>query len=571
MAKFILVCSRNRIIDSSLEDQVKTFCNRLIPDNIPANPPQILVDDGLLQAIIHPTSTFPRYRNTICLGHMVEPAPDWWRVGAQAPDGSYALLRSDMHHIELLTDVVGMRSIWYCFTDERFIASTSQRAIIALLGNFQFNESVIPWMLSTGSLGPEAGWDRRVVRLPGDARLLLDRAAWTIGVQEQMVRFEEEALSAKEFSKHLLDALTSSIASYRDLPWDKWQLSLSGGFDSRAILLLLQQQRIKPSCITMGLRSSLDIPNNDAVIAGKLADYYGLDHSYLELDSFPVPPDQVIHRFLIACEGRIDHLPNFMDGLETFSRLVNAGVWGIARGDIGFPSLPVASSLGVRQTIGANLLRDFFSKDQVQSFELVPQVCPAWMERQSGEMLVTWRDRLYQQFRMPVVLAALNDIAHACLETLTPLASRRITRLIRQVPTPLRSNKGLFKDLVRWMSPAIGFAESRSVVPPKDVLRQPGFVDVIVEELHSSHAQTVLSDGVRQLALKNLRRSRNTDELKVTRHKEKRLKRLLPQRLKDYIKEAGMGPQLEPNVFAFRAYIVSRMTRMFDADRHRHD
>lgn len=566
MAKMILVCSRKQSINPYLVNQIEQICNRLIPDNITPVPPDItIVDNGVLQAIISPTQVLHRYRSTVCLGHMISPSPDWWQIGAEPPDGTYALFRSDAEQIEILTDVVGLRTIWYCLTDELFIASTSQRAIITLLGDFQFNESTIPWMLSTGSLGPEGGWDQRIYRLRGDARLLLDRKFWTVSVQEQPVVFEPGRLSRKEYTQRALDALTSSVASARHLSWNEWCLALSGGYDSRGVLLLLLQQRIKPRCITTGLRSSLSMSHNDAFIAEKVAEYYGVSHTYFELDEFDVTPEQIIERFLVASEGRIDHISNFMDGLETFNLLVNDGIAGMVRGDQSFGHYPAVSPLGVRQDINLRTLRDFFGKEQTQAFELPPQVWPAWMERRPGETLDTWRDRLYQQFRMPVVIAALTDITHVCFETFAPLTSRQIIGLVRQFPDQFREYKRVLADIVRWMSPPVDFAGSRSMVPPKDLLQRPGFVHLIYDELCSAHAQTVLSDGVRLYALKNLRLSENV-ALKVTKHREKRIKRLLPQHLKDFIKSTGMGPSLDPNVFAFRAYIISRMTRMLTAD-----
>ena len=55
---------------------------------------------------------------------------------AGIPDGSYALFRSDENKVELITDVVGSRTIWYVRTEDAFIASTSQRAIIFFSSGF---------------------------------------------------------------------------------------------------------------------------------------------------------------------------------------------------------------------------------------------------------------------------------------------------------------------------------------------------------------------------------------------------------------------------------------------------
>ena len=102
----------------------------------------------------------------------------WWQTGSPAPDGTYALLRYDEATIELLSDVIALARSGMWSTDEAFLASTSQRALVALLGDFQLSRPAVSWMLSSGALGPEASWDARLSRLPGCSRLAFDRTTW---------------------------------------------------------------------------------------------------------------------------------------------------------------------------------------------------------------------------------------------------------------------------------------------------------------------------------------------------------------------------------------------------------
>ncbi|HJW75750.1 MAG TPA: hypothetical protein VJ787_08805, partial [Thermoleophilia bacterium] len=74
-------------------------------------------------------------------------------TGSGAPDGSFVIVRDGRRFLELVSDIVGSRTLWYVLTDQAFLASTSQRALVALLGDFALSRVAVAWMLSSGSLG----------------------------------------------------------------------------------------------------------------------------------------------------------------------------------------------------------------------------------------------------------------------------------------------------------------------------------------------------------------------------------------------------------------------------------
>src|SRR5690606_29608884 len=158
-----------------------------------------------------------------------------WIAGESAPDGSYALFRGSEDLIELVSDAAGSRSIWYYQDEQRFIASTSQRAIVGLLRSFSFNKKVLPWILSTGGLGPDNSWDTRIQLVPPDSIFTLDRNTWKTSIQSNPVKFEPLEVSDKEHEKLLLDALEDTFRSLK-INYSNWVLPLSGGYDSRSIV-----------------------------------------------------------------------------------------------------------------------------------------------------------------------------------------------------------------------------------------------------------------------------------------------------------------------------------------------
>src|SRR5690606_17398986 len=149
-------------------------------------------------------------------------------------DGSYAIFRENEYKIELLTDSVASRTIWYYEDKEVFVASNSQLAIIYFLKNFESNRDVIPWMLSTGSLGPFLSWDKRIKALKPQSKLVFDKKKWGYTIQEQKIKFDDSVnkdVQSKVLEQELESRIDLSIQSLSID--DKIALPLSGGYDSR--------------------------------------------------------------------------------------------------------------------------------------------------------------------------------------------------------------------------------------------------------------------------------------------------------------------------------------------------
>jgi len=67
-------------------------------------------------------------------------------------------------------------------------------------------------------------------------------------------------------------------------------------------------------------------------------------------------------------------------------------------------------------------------------------------------VLRDWRDRLYQQYRVPFLLAALSDLKLGYVEIVNPLLSDSVIDLIRQLPDSLRTHKVLLRNIGRTWS-----------------------------------------------------------------------------------------------------------------------
>ena len=97
---------------------------------------------------------------------------------------SYALFRRDENTVELVSDIVSSRTIWYVQTEKCITASTSQRAIVFFLQDFKPNKAVFSWMLSSGTVGPGLSWDSRIQCLSGNSLLFLGRSSWKLTIEK---------------------------------------------------------------------------------------------------------------------------------------------------------------------------------------------------------------------------------------------------------------------------------------------------------------------------------------------------------------------------------------------------
>jgi hypothetical protein len=126
-------------------------------------------------------------------------------------------------------------------TDDLFVASTSQRAIVTALGSYRPNRDAIAWMLSAGNLGPGLSWDSRIRCLPGNSRVVLDRDSWSLKEIVERIEFAPRHAPDRTHRDEFIRALREVFGKLR-IDSETWNLMLSGGLDSRCILLMLENK-----------------------------------------------------------------------------------------------------------------------------------------------------------------------------------------------------------------------------------------------------------------------------------------------------------------------------------------
>jgi hypothetical protein len=498
-----------------------------------------------------------------CLGSLAGEVPRWHEPGTPVPDGTFALVRSGEVLTELCSDFAGSRTLWYVLTERRFLASTSQRALVALLGDLDLDREAFAWFLSSGSLGPSASWDRRIRRLGPGARLVLDRAAWTHTLHESPIDFSAEPMSPEEARQGLAETARRAVQSH-DFRSPGWVLPLSGGYDCRFILLSLMEQGVRLPTVTWGRQASLGQPGNDAYVARQLARHFGLAHQYLLTEGEAASAETVVDRFLAAGEGTTDQLFPYLDGMKLWSDLAAQGIDGIIRGDEGFGWVPVGSDAQARISVGLVLLRELLPEAEAEQLSDGGQPLPEAIQRRPEETLAAYRDRLYHAYRIPVGLAALNAVKAPFVEIANPLLSRELLQFVRRMPDPFRTGKALFSKIVQAGGPPIPYAKVGADDTRSNYLNTEPYCRWMESELDGEQGQRLLPEATRLRLRAACRFSGAAPSVQDTI--KAAIKRIVPGRWIRLIRAQTGIPLPGPRMVALCAALGCRTVRLLERD-----
>lgn len=521
----------------------------------------VLCAEGQVLGTLDMPQAAPRAGLNLCQGRFFEPAPDWAVPRTPRPDGSYALVRADARHAELITDPAGGRTLWWYFDAEMLVASNSQRAVTLYVGRFEANPAVCPWVLSTGTPGPGLSYNRLLRMMPPDATLRLDRMAWTVSLDAQEPQFVPLPRSREDHLAALDAAVTKALGSFGDADAEQSILSLSGGADSRLIAVTLR--RLGPDrawrSFTSGSAEAAAAPVTDAAIGTAVAAALGIPHRLLAQQPGTEAPETILRRYVLCSEGRVDNFTGYTDGMRFLMDLRDAGVAVTIRGDVSMGSSSVAGdAFLMRAEVCLPLCSDIANlAPRLAEFGLEGQRYPDTFERQAGETIETWRDRLNRKFYVTHVLGALTEVKAYFGEIINPLLSRGILAVPLGLPEDLRTDKALYRDYVRGLGPDLPFArrnggEGRRLF---DFLFQPEIQAVLTASLSSPTCEALFGAPLARWLRRELARRMSPAH---------RLWRGVARRL-------GTAPQpglrdVDPVRLAFRVHMAVAMTDQLTAD-----
>ena len=566
MSKIIYVCHRNRQVSEGDIKKVKQICDEINPDNIVAAETITFKQGNLLYAISNPNEILEYFDSSVLMGKIFGGNKDWYRLHEHDLDGNFAIFRNDSNFLEVKSDILATRAIWIYQDEDIFIASTSQLAIVKYLGNFNFDENVIPWMLSNGMLGPGISWDKRISLLPPDSFLLLNRKEWSYKIHTEEIDFKPSDKSDEENIIRLGEILNATFSEL-SLDYSQWELSLSGGYDSRGNLCLLPKEDAdgnQLSTITWGLKESEREKGSDAYIARQIAKKFKVSHEYYQTNTAAESLELVLDRFFRNGEGRIDRVGGYTDGFKIWKTLYENNITGVIRGDEVFGSYNFVSDFHFRRFVGLSLCSDYINLRDQEFLSSFNQKLPNQYEKKEQESFEQWRDRLYQGYLVPIFLTSLSDLKDKYVEQVNPLLSRKIVKEVRQLPDHLRTDKKAFKTIVDRLSPNERYANSSSTNTVEDFFAQEEMVYIIKKELTSPLAVKIFTTNFLSFVLSKIKIK--SPKKSVSYSLITRIKRMIPKDFKRRLIKKTFVAKMDMNLLAFRMFLILRMIKIFEED-----
>jgi hypothetical protein len=564
MADLILAATSDGTPLPFSRDELLSCAARITPAIITPRPPIVLESEAVTAVVINPSAGLPVTSRGACLGALLTPSDGWDVTGTGRPDGSYVLCRFDDRRLELASDDYASRTLWYTQTGGLFLASTSQRALVCLLRSFEPDDHAASWMASSGLLGPDTSWDRRLPPLRQATLLTFERRTdKASSVSDPVPRVAGDRPDGEH--RALLREAILDACRRLDVDLDSWLLPLSGGLDSRSILLGLLDTGRRPRTITWGLESALHDPRNDVAVAQRLARELGVPHEFVATDLSDTPAHDLLTTFIVAGEARTSDLAGYVDNFALWRTLFDRGVAGVIRGDCpdwwaGYP-VPHTDTY-YRREEHIRLIHDYPEGHAIRCLGLAPQPFPQAGVRRDGESSAAFDNRLYLSVGLPLSLAPLNDVKGRFLEVANPLLTRTIAKVTAQLPDHLKEDRSGFASIVNDWSPPVPLAERSGVAGAAAYLRSAPFIAELTRELSSPDAESICSRAGLDLLV---RRVGSTGSDTARRRTRSVVRAAVPLALR---RRLAPDPPLllGPTQLAFRVYLASRMHSLLRED-----
>ncbi|TXD97484.1 hypothetical protein ES754_00365 [Psychrobacter frigidicola] len=180
MAQYVFVKIRQSVEPSKIFSKLEQVCDLLTPVAIKGKSKNTVAvwpkGSNSFYAIQNSESTAKPEHGALVIGWVQQSNYNGSDLFNSESDGSYAVIKNTENELSFFSDQFGSRTLWYYCDESAVIVSTSQRAIVALKGSFQFNEEALAWYLSSGCQGPFISWDKDVKQVLPHLEYRLDVA-----------------------------------------------------------------------------------------------------------------------------------------------------------------------------------------------------------------------------------------------------------------------------------------------------------------------------------------------------------------------------------------------------------
>lgn len=573
MSKFIFVKFKEKQDNIRITDDLQSICDRISPESIRMKH-RVLENQSCANSFTAIQNAIEQLDDVdhLLLGHVNADIQHFNKVGDPLPDGSYSLIRYNEDYVEFFCDKFSSRTMWYYFDKNKIIISNSQKAIVALKKEFKLNKATVSWFMSSGSQGPFLSWDMDIKMVSPLKLVRLDIAQWIVktSLTEYLYETENKSLDAQDFegfyknyTREALKVITSEF-NLRNLI-----LPLSGGYDSRLLFYIMRQipRLSEIKTINWGKKENDDYDDKKA--AKIIAQHYKLNHIDYNLPDSLQNFKIFLEKFINLGDCRIDHFNAFTDNFQLWNDLYYDDIKIIIRGDIPFPTGLNINNVMARTRIGINLFTDY---ENIHDYDLGTMVTLQdtieGINREEGESLIQWRDRLYTTYRMSIVTSAFSDLINSYIENRSPMISGELFYYYSNLPDKFKGNKKHIVSLSKKLDTSlVSFKAAPSIPSQQGLFKNKDGIRFL-----KSYLQNITDDGVLTKSLIEsvlLKLNSVTLNEKGLKRKKETLKSFLSANLPVFLKtflKSKVKLHLDPVTLSYRIVMIDLAIKMYNND-----
>lgn len=486
-------------------------------------------------------------------------------------DGSYLKIKWDKQHISFNVDRFESKSLWFFQDAEKFILSNSQLLITSLKKSFKINTKTISWFLSSGSTGFQNAWDTEVNKVTHSHHYVFSLNDWQLRKTKKEYAIEnidfsnekEYLLKYNDFTKQVF----LNLAKNSDV--QQMVLPLSGGYDSRLLFYISNQLKEYKSLAlaNWGVKKDKTV-FDDKAAAKEIAESYNKSLKNYYLPSEIQDLDSFFDAYIRNGDCRIDHFNAYADRFKIFEQLFNENYKFIIRGDIPFTEGLDLNEKMARAHIGIPKWTDYGNYNtyvldnfvEIQEKDILP------ISKNKYESLIEWRDRLYIDFRMPIVISSFDDLINSYIVTISPMMSYSHFLLYNQQKPNKRGDKAHIVKLSEQLDKSkVGFNASSSILSMEELLGTEENIEFLKNSLkkmdNAAFSKEMIESVSRQLTYNSGQVSSSKPSFKSQAIEF--AKQNLPIQLKSLLK-AKQTRNINSLTLAYRILMVDKVYKIFN-------
>lgn len=488
------------------------------------------------------------------------------------PDGSYCRIQFIDNNIVFYCDRFESKTIWYYLDDEKIIVSNSQRAIVSLKESFNLNLKSISWFLSSGSTGYLNSWDNDIKKVTNSKKYILNTKNWDFNIVTTTYQIKETHFKTiKEFDEVYYNYTKEYIERFFCINSKaRFVLPISGGNDSRLLFYVINESFNSDDIelINWGVDKIVKT-FDDKAAAIQLSKYYQktLIDEYLPSRIYEI--DSFFNQYVKNSECRIDHFNAYSDHFRIFEKLFHQNYNFIVRGDIPFTEGIDLNEKMARAHIGILKFKDYnnYKQFSLEHFVDLQEQDKCNISRKTGETLTEWRDRLYIDYRIPIVISAFSDIINGYIENFSPMMTYSHFELYRNLRDKQKGSKSHIVRLSKKLDKSnIPFNAVPSIPSRLELFNSAENLDYLIHYLTTVRQSCFQTQLIKEIivSLQNI----NVVNKKGLTYKN-RIINYLSENTPLYFKakiKAQIKSNLDPLMLAYRIILIDKSIKCYQLD-----